>query len=80
MMVLWLTHYLCAYTDEQEFQKEKEGKKYLQNIDNWNKWSSIWSDIIFVISQSNWNAPQVDLSSQVWFRAKILGHKVTFII
>ena len=79
MMVLWLTHYLCAYTDEQEFQKEKEGKKYLQNIDKWNKWSSIWSDIIFVISQSNWNAPQVDLSSQVWFQAKILRQKVTLV-
>ena len=77
MMVLWLSHYLCAYTDEQEFQKEKEGKKYLQNIGNWNKWSAIWSDIICMISQSNGNAAQVDLRSQVWFRAKILRHKVT---
>ena len=77
MMVLWLTHYLCAYTDEQEFQKEKEGKKYLQTIGNWKKWSAIWSDIICMISQSNGNAAQVDLRSQVWFRAKILRHKVT---
>ena len=77
MMVLWLTHYLCAYTDEQEFQKEKEGKKYLQTIGNWKKWSAIWSDITCIISQSNRNAAQVDLRSQVWFWAKILRHKVT---
>ena len=61
MMVLWLTHYLCAYTDEQEFQKEKEGKKYLQNIDKWN------SGVQFGLTSYSWFHNQIGMHHKlIW--------------